>query len=183
MFAYFRAPVGWVLLAKRTLLDTFADGCPGVAAQLAFYFLLALFPALLFLVALIGYLPLGSALMGSVERLELILPPDVVDVIRQELEQAFNGAHRGLLTLATSLGFKVDVERFATATAVQGATDGAVVLMLWFYLSGFALLVGAELNAEIDKAIPQHDDGPQGPGRVKKIGPAAEKAHHHSAGA
>ena len=42
MFAYFRAPVSWTELARRTVADTFRDGCPALAAQLAFYFLLAL---------------------------------------------------------------------------------------------------------------------------------------------
>ena len=29
---------------------------------------------------------------------------------------------------------------------------GVIVLMLWFYWSGMVLLVGGEINAEIDKA-------------------------------
>jgi uncharacterized BrkB/YihY/UPF0761 family membrane protein len=49
--------------------------------------------------------------------------------------------------------------------------------MLWFYLSGLALLIGAELNAEIDKAMPTRDESPQRPGHPKKIGPVAEHGH------
>jgi membrane protein len=37
---------------------------------------------------------------------------------------------------------------------VYGAIGTVIVLLLWFYLSGFALLIGAELNSEIDKALP-----------------------------
>ena len=36
-----------------------ADDCLGLSAQLAYYFFLALFPALLFMVALISFLPVG----------------------------------------------------------------------------------------------------------------------------
>jgi membrane protein len=60
---------------------------------------------------------------------------------------------------------------------VYGAIAGVVVLMLWLYLSGFALLVGAELNAEIDHALPCRDDRPHGPERKKKIGPTARASH------
>ena len=35
MFVYFRAPIRWTALARRTVADTFADGCRGLAAQLA----------------------------------------------------------------------------------------------------------------------------------------------------
>jgi uncharacterized BrkB/YihY/UPF0761 family membrane protein len=45
----------------------------------------------------------------------------------------------------------VCVQNFADCAAVYGAIGGVIVLMPWFYLSGFALLVGAELNAEIEK--------------------------------
>ena len=37
-----------------------ADNCLGLAAQLAYYFFLALFPALLFLVALISFIPVSA---------------------------------------------------------------------------------------------------------------------------
>ncbi len=78
------------------------------------------------------------------------------------------------LWLLTSLGFKVYVQNFANYTAVHGAIGAVIVLMLWFYLSGFALLVGAELNAEIDKAL--HPEQPQGPAGRRQIGPAADAA-------
>ena len=35
-----------------------------------------------------------------------------------------------------------------------GAIGGVMVLLLWFYVSGIALLIGAELNAEIEHASP-----------------------------
>ncbi|MGH9349704.1 MAG: hypothetical protein ACRD26_20825 [Vicinamibacterales bacterium] len=57
MLAYFDVAMGWGELLKRTVKATQADNGLGLAAQLAYYFFLALFPALLFLIALAGLLP------------------------------------------------------------------------------------------------------------------------------
>jgi membrane protein len=47
--------LGWGELAKRVYAETTDDDVLGRAAQLSYYFLLALFPALLFLTSLLGY--------------------------------------------------------------------------------------------------------------------------------
>jgi uncharacterized BrkB/YihY/UPF0761 family membrane protein len=65
------------------------------------------------------------------------------------------------LWLVVSFGFRLYVQNFANYTAVYGAIGAVIVLMLWLYLSGFALLLGAELNAEIDKALPSRDTAPR----------------------
>jgi membrane protein len=56
------------------------------------------------------------------------------------------------LWIASSFGFKVYVGGFADYTATYGAIGGAIVTMLWFYLSGLAILIGAELNGVIEDA-------------------------------
>ena len=56
------------------------------------------------------------------------------------------------LWIGGSFGFKAYVVNFADYTATYGAIGGAIVAMLWFYLSGLAILVGAELNAVIEHA-------------------------------
>jgi len=302
VFAYFRAPLPWTELARRTVADTFEDGCPGLAAQLAFYFLLALAPALLFFVSLIAQLPIDAAIGRLVDRMQPLVPPQVLGLIRDEIDQVLKGETNSLLTFAivgalwssssamtavittlnkaydieewrpwwkqrlvavglslaialfaaialtlliggadlgasvsswagaggvfrrtwiiaqwpvalfcvvfaidlvyyfapnaetrwvwispgsllatalwllTSFGFKYYLAHVSNIAAVYGAIGSVIVLLLWFYLSGLALLIGAELNAEIDKAMPSRDRRPQGPGRQKKIGPAAEEA-------
>jgi membrane protein len=51
-----------------------------------------------------------------------------------------------------------------------------IVLKLWFYVSGLAVLIGAELNAEIEHASPSgKEPGERVPGEEKKIGAVAER--------
>jgi len=59
-----------------------------------------------------------------------------------------------LLWLLVSVAFKLYVANFTDYNASYGAVGGVIVLMLWFYLSGLAILAGAELNAEIEHASP-----------------------------
>jgi membrane protein len=56
--------------------------------------------------------------------------------------------------LAASLGFKYYVSSITSYTETYGAIGGVMVLMLWFYISGLVMLLGAELNAEIEHASP-----------------------------
>src|SRR5262249_31623854 len=54
--------------------------------------------------------------------------------------------------LATSFGLRVYLKYFGNYNATYGSIGGVIILMLWFYLSGLALLVGAQINSEIDAA-------------------------------
>jgi membrane protein len=276
-------PISLAELAKRTFKATYDDNCLGLAAQLAYYFFLALFPALLFILALASFFPsrLMQDLLGT---LALVAPPDVLAIIQDQLSKIAQGDDRGLLTLGiigavwsssaalgalidtmnraydvqesrswwkvrllaigltvalaifillsftlvlvgpsaaewlarhaglgpvfewtwkivqwplafglaalgillvnyfapdvqqewrwivpgsvvatllwliTSLGFKAYVTRLADYNASYGAIGGVIVLMLWFYLSGLSILVGAELNAELEHASPEGKD-------------------------
>ncbi len=61
--------------------------------------------------------------------------------------------------LAGSAAFTVYVEGFAHYHAVYGTLAGLAVLMLWLYLSAFAVLAGAEVDAELDRCRARHADG------------------------
>jgi membrane protein len=83
-----------------------------------------------------------------------------------------------LLWLVVSLAFKFYVASFGSYTETYGVIGGVMMLLLWFYLSGIAILVGAELNAEIEHASPYGKDvGEKVPGEKKKIGAMAERAY------
>src|ERR1700730_3144057 len=273
------ADIGWGELAKRTLRETVAENGFGMAAQLAYYFFLSLFPALLIVVALTGVFP--SNLLDSILHwVGIFTPPEVLDVVRGQIEQIRHSGHAGLLTfgalgalwssssamsaivdtlnraygvkearpwwkiqllaivmvvvmsafmllsftlvvsgpaiaetiaarmglgpvfewtwkilqwpivflvislgfglvyylapdveqlwpwivpgsrfatilwLLISLGFRFYVVHFGQYNKLYGSIGGAIVVLLWFYLSGLVLLVGAELNSEIEHASP-----------------------------
>jgi membrane protein len=264
-------------LIRRTVKEVIDDDCASVAAQLAYYFALALFPALLFIVALASYLPYN--VVGEVvSALAPIAPPSVLDIIRTQLESIVAGEATSLLTVgilgavwsssgamtsilyalnraydipetrpwwkvrlvaigltialvmfvllsftlivagpnfghyladglglssivdpvwrvmrwplvfalattgiaivfyyapdadqdwiwitpgsivttllwvAFSMGFRFYVTRVGDYAATYGALAGAAILLLWLYLSGLALLIGGELNSEIEHA-------------------------------
>jgi membrane protein len=51
--------------------------------------------------------------------------------------------------IASSL-FSLYVSRFADYNATYGAIGGVIILLMWLYLSALAILLGAELNAELE---------------------------------
>lgn len=303
MLRALKVPISWTELAGRTYREVLADNCLGLAAQLAYYFFLALFPALLFLVALVSFIPVAGLLEAITGVLARVAPSEVLTIIQDQvlkiahekngglltlgmlgtiwstsaglnaiidtLNQAYDiqearpwwrvklialgltvalavfivvsfalvlvgptlaekvavWAHMGpafawswkilqwpivflLVTLAMaliysyapdavqewvwitpgtifattlwlgiSLAFKFYVAHFTSYNATYGTIGGVIVLMLWFYLSALAVLVGAELNAEIEHASPHgKDPGEKVAGEKKRLGAVAERA-------
>jgi membrane protein len=54
------------------------------------------------------------------------------------------------LWLASSFLFSLYVRDFGSYGKTYGALGGVIVLIMWFYLQGFAVVIGAELNAEAE---------------------------------
>jgi membrane protein len=60
--------------------------------------------------------------------------------------------------LAMSAGLRYYVSNFGNYSATYGSIGGVILLMLWLYLSGVVLLLGAEVNAEIEHAAAARGD-------------------------
>ncbi|HEY0764661.1 MAG TPA: YihY/virulence factor BrkB family protein [Pyrinomonadaceae bacterium] len=57
-----------------------------------------------------------------------------------------------VLWLLVSLGFRVYLHFFNSYSATYGSLGAVIVLMLWLYLTGAAVLIGGEVNSEIENA-------------------------------
>lgn len=303
MLRSFDLPISWWEVVKRTVKDSIDDGITGLAAQLAYYFFLALFPALLFLVALASFFPLQQAIDQITGALTRLAPGDVVTMVEGQLEAISNRRNGGLLTIgflgtlwstssamtgivdtlnkayeirearpwwkvrllaigltvavglfilvsftlivvgpqvaeriaetaglgnafamtwkivqwpivflmvavaigliyyfgpdaeqrwewitpgsllatvlwiAGSLGFRFYVTNFADYNETYGTIGGIIIALLWLYITGLSILVGAELNAEIEHASPHGKEaGEKHPGERKKLGRLAAEA-------
>jgi membrane protein len=57
-----------------------------------------------------------------------------------------------LLWLVVSFGFKIYLHFMNYYSSTYGSIGAVIILMMWFYFFGIAILVGAEVNSEIEKA-------------------------------
>jgi membrane protein len=79
-----------------------------------------------------------------------------------------------LLWIAASLAFKYYVANWGNYTETYGLIGAVMILLLWFYISGLVILVGAEMNAQIEHASPYgKDPGEKFAGQRRIIGPRA----------
>jgi membrane protein len=85
-------------LGRRVFHEIQGDDCFGRAAQLAYYFLFALFPFFLFLTTLLGYLPIPNLLDHVMEVLAPLLAGDALRLVQDNLHQLVTGERGGLLS-------------------------------------------------------------------------------------
>jgi membrane protein len=92
--------LGWGELAKRVWQQTQEDDVFGNAAKLSYYFLLALFPLLLFLTTLLGYFAdAGSELREELLRvLGAVIPADASSLIFKTVNEVQEHAGGGKLS-------------------------------------------------------------------------------------
>jgi membrane protein len=100
MLAYLRVPIGWKELLKRSVKEALADNVFDLAAQQAYYFFFALFPALLFVIAVASFFPLQGLIDNVVVMIGRIAPADVVKILTDSIVGLSKQNSGGILTFA-----------------------------------------------------------------------------------
>jgi len=94
----FRSEIGVAELCKRLYrkysLDAVGDG----AAALSYYFIFSLFPFLLFVMALIAYLPLQTPIEHFLGRVRPMVPAQAMDLVERQLHDLITRERPHLLT-------------------------------------------------------------------------------------
>src|SRR5690625_3579280 len=84
--------IGKKLFRRMNDADVF-----GLSAQLAYFFLLSLFPFLVFLITLLGYLPIDE--QSFIVFIERYAPTEINELINSNINQLVNAQNGGLLSI------------------------------------------------------------------------------------
>ncbi|HEV7860141.1 MAG TPA: YihY/virulence factor BrkB family protein [Pyrinomonadaceae bacterium] len=85
-----------------------------------------------------------------------------------------------VLWLLVSFAFRLYLNYFDSYSKTYGTLGAVIILMLWFYLTGAAILVGGEVNSEIENAEAKagepeaREKGEQAPGEKQPGGSATK---------
>jgi membrane protein len=112
-------PKGWMDIAKRTAKEIKQDQVPLLSAGVAFYTLLALFPAIIAGVSIYGLVADPNTVRDQLNQLTNMLSPETATLVGEQLKQVTSGAG-GALGLATVIGI---------LTALWSASSGMKALI------------------------------------------------------
>jgi membrane protein len=160
----FDIPLSWGELLKRTVREANADDCLGLAAQLAYYFFLALFPAILFILALASFFPLMDFSDEAVRSLRPFAPSQVLTFLQEQLKRLSEADSGGILTVGIlgavwsssaavvaiigSLNRAYDIEEGRPWWKVRLTAVGLTLALAFFILVSLSLIVAGPTVAE-----------------------------------
>jgi membrane protein len=148
-------------LAARVIKEVREDDCLGGAAQLAYYLLFAVFPFVLFLTALLGYLPIPNLMERLLAALAALIPGEVVTLLRDHIRQLVTEQKGGVLS------FGILAALWASSSAVVAIIDALNRAYdvqegrPWWKVRGTALLLTVGLSLFLVVAMVLLIFGPQ----------------------
>src|SRR5215204_2663147 len=165
MLAFLRVTLSWREIMRRTFKEAFfEDNCLGMAAQLAYYFFFALFPALLMLIAIASYFPYHTLVNDLFSTLGGFAPPEALTIITDQLAKIANGENGGLFTIgmlttiwSTSAAMTAIIDTLNAAYDIQEGRPwwkvrltaiALTVGVALFILVSFALILAGPTVAE-----------------------------------
>jgi len=57
-----------------------------------------------------------------------------------------------VLWIAASFAFRAYLHFFNSYSKTYGSLGAAIILLMWLYITGFAVLIGGEINAQVEHA-------------------------------
>jgi membrane protein len=122
----------WGRVTTEVWNRLFEDEIFGRAAQLAYYWLFSLFPLLIFLTALLAFLPIRDELSQWIGMLSRVLPPDAFTLLNDAFQQIAKHPRSDLLSfgiLATIWAASTGME--AIITSLNIAFDAPLTRPWW----------------------------------------------------
>jgi membrane protein len=151
-------------LGRRTWRESVDDDVFGLAAQLSYYFFLALFPALLFLLALASFFPLTDITDDVTTALGTFASPQVLELIQEQMQRLAKNEDGGLLTfgvagalwsssaaivsIVSALNRAYDIEEARPWWKVRLTAIALTLGVALFVIVAFALVLGGPTLAE-----------------------------------
>ncbi len=104
-----------------------------------------------------GYVMVWSWLRWPVTALVIMFCAALAYYVLPDVKQKFKFITPGsvvgtLVWLLGTWGFSVYARNFGSYNVTYGSIGGVIVLLTWFYISGFIFLMGGEMNAIIEHA-------------------------------
>jgi membrane protein len=133
--------LGFMEIVRRIYNEVLADDCLGRAAQLAYYFLFALFPFLLFLTTLLGYLPVPNLIDNIMLLLARALPREALVLIQDNVHTLVTQPKGGLLSFGIIAALWTSSSAITAITAGLNHAYGVEESRPWWKVRMVALLL------------------------------------------
>lgn len=148
VFRGLRLPIGPWQLIRRTGVEILNDDVLGMAGQLAYFFVLALFPALIFFVSLVAYLP-GDMAAQLVTSSRPFLPDAAVVIVEEQIAKLTAGDTGGILTMGLLVAIWSSSSGLIAVVSTLNRAYDISEARPWWKVRGIAILLTIALTAVV----------------------------------